>query len=283
MSFTEDELRSFNSILEQRLTAHRREMERMLDQRIQTLRRDFDQRLISVQQEIIRILVQKLADQQGTLNEALNQKFGMQQASVTQAVGKELERKQEQQQLRLSEQVDRTLAAQLLAIEQLLNQHFSSGFDSMAISAEQAAHFEAIEVQTDLPWDDLLDIFGKALDERFADLKESLQAAIKDGEHHFSSYIHTPAAEHTPVPLQPYKDNLTTLQDVFASIEQLERIVESMQVAMTNGHALLANRLYHHQQLPSERAHPVQQPPTYPNRQPNGAGLHSLQIESNGQ
>ena len=282
MSFTEDELRAFNSILEQRFTAHRREMEHMLDQRIQTLRRDFEQRLISAQQEIIRILVQKLADQQGALNDALNQKFGMQQASVTQVVRKELEGKQEQQQQRLSEQVDQTLAAQLLAIEQLLNQHFSSGFDGMAISPEQVAHFEAIEVQTDLPWDDLLDIFGKALDERFADLKVSIQAAIKDGEHPLSARHHMPDAEYMSVPLQPYMNNVATLQDVCTSIEQLERIVESMQVAMTNGHALLANRLYHHQHLPSERAHPAHQPPTNPVGQSNGVGLHSLQIENNG-
>ncbi len=283
MSFTEDELRSFNTILEQRFTAHRREMERLLDQRIQSLRRDFDQRLISAQQEIIRTLVQKLADQQGALNDAMNQKFGMQSTSVSQVVGKELERKQEQQQQRLSEQVDHTLAAQLLAIEQLLNQYFSSQFDGTAISAEQAAHFETIEVQTDLPWDDLLDVFGKALDERFADLKRSIQAAIKEGEQHRSSYLHTSAAEYAPLPFQPYTGNVTTLQDVFASIEQLERIVETMQVAMTNGHALLANRLYHHQQLPPERAHPAQQPPAHTVRQPNGTGLHSLQIESNGQ
>jgi hypothetical protein len=32
--------------------------------------------------------------------------------------------------------------------------------------------------------------------------------------------------------------------------------MESMQVAMTANHALLSNRLYHHQQLPLERAHP---------------------------
>ena len=38
-------------------------------------------------------------------------------------------------------------------------------------------------------------------------------------------------------------------------IEHLEQIVESMQVVMTSNHALLSNRIYHHQQLPYERAH----------------------------
>jgi len=52
------------------------------------------------------------------------------------------------------------------------------------------------------------------------------------------------------------------MQEVFQSIEQLERIIESMQVAMTANHALLSNRLYHHQQLPLERAHPGSRPPT---------------------
>ena len=46
------------------------------------------------------------------------------------------------------------------------------------------------------------------------------------------------------------------MEEVFQSIEQLERLIESMQVAMTSNHALLAHRLYHHQQLPLERAHP---------------------------
>ncbi len=40
MSFTEDELQSFNAILEQRLQAHRREMERVFDQRMNEYRRD---------------------------------------------------------------------------------------------------------------------------------------------------------------------------------------------------------------------------------------------------
>ena len=46
------------------------------------------------------------------------------------------------------------------------------------------------------------------------------------------------------------------MQDVFTSIERLERIIESMQMAMTSNAALLSNRVYHHQQLPLERAHP---------------------------
>ena len=46
------------------------------------------------------------------------------------------------------------------------------------------------------------------------------------------------------------------MQEVLRGIDHLERIIESMQVAMTSNLALLSNRLYHHQQLPLERAHP---------------------------
>ena len=58
------------------------------------------------------------------------------------------------------------------------------------------------------------------------------------------------------VQAQTFDGTIMNMQDVFTSIERLERIIESMQVAMTSNHALLSNRMYHHQQLPLERAHP---------------------------
>ncbi len=64
MSFTADELQSFNDILEKKLAAHRREIERAFDQRLQTLRREIEQRFITAQREIITTLTQKLAEQQ---------------------------------------------------------------------------------------------------------------------------------------------------------------------------------------------------------------------------
>lgn len=292
MSFTEDELRAFNSILEQRLAAHRRDVEHMLDLRIQNLRRDFEQRLFSLQQEVMRMQAQKLMEQQGALNDALNQKFGMQQANIAQVLDRKFEREQEQQDLT-------SLAAQLLAIEQLLHQQISQPMFNGAM--EQAPRFEAIEVQTDLPWDDLLAIFGKALDERLATLKDSLQSmvqetvqttiqetlsvAVKDGEHQVASaHMLSPQQEYVHFSPQSSSDNLTTMQEVFHSIEQLERIIESMQVAMTNNHALLANRLFHHQQLPQERAHPAssQLPPTSANHS-NGTASHIVPAEQDGQ
>lgn len=289
MSFTEDELRAFNSILEQRLAAHRREIEHMLDRRIQTLHRDFEQRLISTQQEVIRVLTQKFIDQQRAINEALNQKFGVQQIDITRAMGREFERRQEQQQQDLADLVDESVSTPLLAIEQLLAQQSS---DEAPMSVEQMPQFEAIEVQTDLLWDDLLAIFGTVLDARLAALKDSMQAmmqetmqetiqetmqaALKDG--HLAAQM-LASQQQAFVHLHPRPDsgNLTSMQEVFDSIEQLERLIETMQVAMTNNHALLANRLFHHQQLPHERAHPA-----LPGSPPNGTASHTS-VEPDGQ
>lgn len=297
MSFTRDELQAFNSILEQRLAAHRCEVEQMLDLRIQTLYRDFEQRLISMQQEIICVLAQKLVEQQGALNDALNQKSGMQQAASAQVLDGKLACEQEQQQQGLTGMVEQSLADRLFAIEQLLHQQMSNG---TLAPVEQAPRFEAIEVQTDLPWDDLLAIFGKALDERLVTLKDSLQsmvretmqAAFKDEEQHLTARLLALASQlreeyaHLQSHSQPSGGNLTTMQEVFTSIEQLERIIESMQVAITNNHALLANRLFHHQQLPLERAHPAQshsQLPSTPDKDPSGAVPHVVPVEHDGQ
>src|SRR5207244_2128791 len=181
---------------------------------------------------------------------------------ITQAVGYEIKQRQQHQQPQLEGVVDRALAAQLLAIEELLNQRLSlQPFDDTALQiGEHPPPFEAIEVQTDLPWEDLRDIFGKALDERFTKLNESIQAAMRSLEQYLSGQLHTLQAQLREEILyarqpQAYGGKLSSMQEVFQSIEQLERLVESMQVAMTANHALLSNRLYHHQQLPLERAH----------------------------
>ncbi|MBV9258347.1 MAG: hypothetical protein JO215_10040, partial [Ktedonobacteraceae bacterium] len=53
MSFTQDELQSLNTILEQKLAAHRRELELSLDQRMNTLRQEFGQCLSALQQNLL--------------------------------------------------------------------------------------------------------------------------------------------------------------------------------------------------------------------------------------
>src|SRR5579859_3315699 len=245
MSFTADELQSFNDILEKRLTAQRQEVERAFDQRLQTFRREMEQRVLAAQREIISSVTQHLTEQHKGLQGTLSQKLSTQQLNINQSLGYEIK----QQQPQLEGLVDRALAAQLLAIEELLNQRPSlQPLDETALQiGEHSPHFEAIEVQTDLPWEDLVDIFSKVLDERFARLNESTQAAMRSFEQYLSLQLHTLDTRmhdeivHIRQP-QGYTGNLASMQEVFQSIEQLERIIESMQVAMTANHALLSNR-----------------------------------------
>ena len=283
MAFTADELQSFNDILDKKLAAHRGEIERAFDQRMQTLRREIEQRFITVQREIIATLTQKLTEQQKGLQTTLSQKLNAQQMGITQAVSYELKQWQQHQQPQLEGVVDRALAAQLLAIEELLNQRLSlQPFDDTALQiGEHPPHFEAIEVQTDLPWEDLIHIFGKVLDERFAKLNESNQAAMRSWEQYLSGQLYTLQSQvreeilQTRQP-QAYSGNLASMQEVFQGIEQLERLIESTQVAMTANQALLSNRLYHHQQLPLERAHASSQALTTNTSRPNGTNSSSL-------
>ncbi len=88
-------------------------------------------------------------------------------------------------------------------------------------------------------------------------LHESTQLAIKNLEQDLSARLYGLREEllNGQVQSQPYAENPPTMQEVLRGIDHLERIIESMQVAMTSNHALLSNRLYHHQQLPLERAH----------------------------
>ena len=273
MSFTEDELQAFNDILEKKLAAHRQEMERVFDQRIQTLHRDLERRVNMLQQDIIQTLTQKQAEQQRSLQIELGNKL-----NITQAVDREL---QQQQQPQIESLVDRALSVQLLAIEELLNKRLPTPtFDETAVQiGEHAPHFEAIEVQTELPWEDLVDIFGKVLDERFVKLNEITQATMRNWEQHLSAQLRAIQMQIQEGSLharqvQTYSGNLTSMQEVFQSIEQLERLIESMQVAMTSNHALLSNRLYYHQQVPLERAHPGSRS-TSPSTHPNGTNTNS--------
>lgn len=271
MSFTPDELQSFNDILDKKLSAHRQDMEHLFDQRLNKLRRELDQRLIATQQEVIRVLAQKLSEQRSGITTILQQQLADSQMRIAQTVSQEVKQWQAQQpsETEHTEQiagiVDRSLAAQLLAIEELLNQRMvyqSSEEVAMSmVSGEHGPQFETIEVQTELPWEDLMEVFGKALDDRFTALGDRAQTATQRLEHQLSSRIsalqHQLFDELPHLQVHSYGGNLTNIQAVFQSIEQLERIIESMQVAMTANHALLSNRLFHHQQLPLERAHPA--------------------------
>ena len=64
MSFTQDELQAFNTILEQKLAEHRRELELSLDQRMNVLKQEFERYLAVVQQELLHNLPSMLPYQQ---------------------------------------------------------------------------------------------------------------------------------------------------------------------------------------------------------------------------
>ena len=260
MSFTEDELQSFNTILEQRLQTQQRDMERALDQRMNEYRRELDQRLATVHADIQRGVSQKLSDFQVRLETILSEKLNTQPSHLMQALNREIEQKQQQ----FEGNIDRMLAAQLLGIEQLIS-HYSLLSDSESgdttISGDVSEQFDAIEVQTELSWEDLMDIIGKALDDRLSVLNDTVQMSLKNLEHHLSVRIHSLSDEFLrnknqgPGHESIFEGDLTNVQEVLHGIEHLEQVVESMQVVMTSNHALLSNRLYQHQQLPYERAH----------------------------
>ncbi|HEU5380070.1 MAG TPA: hypothetical protein VFV38_31995 [Ktedonobacteraceae bacterium] len=258
MSFTEDELQAFTTILEQRFVAHRQEMEQVLNQRMNDLQHTMDQRLASVQQEML--VLKSFVEQEKGPGAGLLTSSNEQPARLEHIFSQLADQKVQQ----VEAMVDRMLAAQLLGIEQLLNQSMS--LRALAQYPPQVVHpqLEAIEVQTELPWEDLAAMMGKALDERLAALNDSLQRSLKNLEQYLALRLHALRDEiaRSQGQGQPYSSSLndmTSAQEILGGIEQLEHILESMQVAMTANHALLSNRLYHHQQLPLERAHPPSQ------------------------
>ncbi len=300
MSFTEDELQSFNTILEQRLSAHRREMERVFDQRMNEYRRELDQRLVATQQDTLRTVSQKLTELQSRQDAVLSEKLAAQQIRITQAINNEAEQRQqqfetsvdrlltaqqtriiqainneaEQRQQQFETSVDRLLSAQLLGIEQLLSQQLLlQASQDTTIATGVPAQLEAIELQTELPWEDLMDVIGKALDDRLSVLNDTTQRSLKNLEQYLSVRLHSLRDEFIRGQGQAqgqqslYNGNMTSIQEVLHGIEHLERIIESLQVAMTANHALLSNRLFHHQQLPLERAHAA----GHTRAMPNGA------------
>ena len=256
MSFTQDELQSFNTILEQKLSIHRREMERSFDQRMNMLRREFEQRLSSVQQDLLRQLPSRVSDQGDKLKNIFVQRLEGQQQRITESVNQQVERLQERQQQALEATIERTLAAQLLAIEQLINQRLPMQPAELPQAYENGARpeLDTIEVQTEVSWEDLVEVIDRAIGERLSTLEEAIQTIVKQSERYLLAQLHMLRSD-IAQGRQNFTGNVTNIQEVVMSIEQLERIVESMQVAMTANDALLSNRLYHHQQLPLERAH----------------------------
>ncbi len=256
MSFTEDELQAFNVILEQRFTAHLQEMEQVIDQRLDSFQQNIDHRFTALQQEMQGSLEQWFASRREQPGAAIEGKLDEQRDQIAQLFSQEADQRARQ----VEATVDRLLAAQLLGVEQLFNQHTSKR-QVEADATEIRPQLETIEVQTEISWEDLVAVMGKALDERLVTLSDSLQLSVKNLEQYLAVRLHSLRDELTRLQAgRPTYNgalsNGTSVQEVLAGLEHLERVMESMQVAMTANHALLSNRLYHHQQLPLERAHP---------------------------
>lgn len=266
MSFTQDELQSFNTILEQRFTAHRQEMEQALEQRLQNLRQDIAQQLTASQQKTNNQLQEWLTEQENKFVTDFITGLSAQQDQLAQTFNQAGERQQQQ----IEAAMDRLLAAQLSSIEQLLKQYMlSHNLEQSTPQGDVHQALETIELQAELPWGDLVELIRKALDERLVWLDNSIQRSVKDLEQYLAVRLHSLHTQIEQSLLQGQSDQgsldkVTSMQEVLGGIEQLEHIIESMQIAMTANQALLSNRLYHHQKLPLERAHPATRLQTSP-------------------
>ncbi len=281
MSFTQDELQALNTILDQKLAAHRRDLELSIDQRMQGFQSDFEQHLTVVQQNVQQNFTRQLADQQGKTNDMLARRLDEQQTRIIRAIFQEIEQVRQEQQKQNDDLFERALAAQLLAFEQLINQRRPERIieESASYTNELAPDFDTIEVQTEIPWDDLVDIINHAMDERVENLKVALLQSLHDIEQNVSAQLRalresiqniqnalSTGAGNVASQLSSSPSGLNDMQDIFQSMEQLERLIESLQVAMAANSALISSRLYHHQQLPVERAHSghLSNPENYP-------------------
>jgi hypothetical protein len=219
----------------------------------------------------------KLTELQNGFDAILSQKLNAQQTRIAQTISNTFEERQQQSEGNM----DRMLAAQLLGIEQLLSQQLSLHVpDSEALQASATLpQLDAIEVQTELPWEDLLDVISKALDERLTVLQQSMQVAMRGLEQDLIRRLRDEREEAIPEQVQFRDGDGPGTREVLQEIEQLGRIVESMQVAMSSNYALLSNRLYHHQQLPLERAHPASHASATPS---NGTHDSSSTVKEHG-
>jgi hypothetical protein len=236
MSFTPDEIQTFSTILEQKLAQHRREMELVFERRLQVVKQELEQRLSELRQEVKRLLVQEFVGQERVLRGVVEQLVVATGIVVSDMDGVEMEDE-----------------------------------DESGESEEE-----------EIGWDDLSEFIGQSLDERLQVLGESLRGVVREVERSTLARLQemqreltyryerqggrsgsgmsvlkrrTSVSEQSGQQEQSDERTLTNMQDVFRSIEQLERLIESMQVATTTNLSLVSNRLYYHQHLPLEHAH----------------------------
>ncbi|MBE3559065.1 MAG: hypothetical protein IMW89_07555 [Ktedonobacteraceae bacterium] len=270
MAFTQDELEAFNSILEQKLTIQKRELERSFAQHINEVRHEFAQRISTIEQEIEQNLLLRIVEQQRDLKNTLDQQSEARQAHMAETVRSELQLLQQQQQEQFSDLLEKNSAAQLLAVEQLLARHLAT--PSSAYVSETRTGPNGVEIQTEVSWEELIGMVDRALNERMSTFTESLLAAFKNTERSLTAQLQD--LRSSLMHSKPVTEPLSELEEVFHSLEQLERIIESIQLAMTANHALLSNRLSYHQRLPAERAHVGQYHRTISEPESGGGNNH---------
>jgi len=172
MSFTQDELQSFNAILEQRLAIHRQELEYTFDRRLRILTHEFEQHLIATQQYLMSTLPQRVLELQP------------ERKAATQADSQALIKEGERQKQQTIELIENALANHLLAIERLIQQHPASPTADLALPQvpENLQDLNAIEIQAEIPWNELTDMIEKALDERLTSLNEAITSSFQNME-----------------------------------------------------------------------------------------------------
>ena len=209
MSFTQDELQAFHSILEQKLALHRRELELSLDQRMGMLRQEFKQYLTAVEQDLLYNLPLRFVEQQNELKDAIIQRIG--------------------------------------------------SYPSRAVEEEvQAGGADVVEMQADIAWEDLMGVIDRVVGERLSSLEETIQLMVRNTEHSLLTELRNLQGDQAQAKQRcttTVSTDVSDLDAIFTSIEQLEHVMEALQVTMTANHKLLSNRLSHHQHLSLERAH----------------------------
>src|SRR5437660_2511184 len=188
MSFTQDELQSFSAILEQRLAIHRQELEYTFDRRLRMLTHEFEQHLIATQHYLMSALPQRVL-------EVLPERKAVAQPD-SQVLIKEGERQKQQ----VVDLVENALANHLFAIERLIQQRPVSSSSDLTPThvSENFPDLNAIEIQAEIPWNELTDVVEKALDERLTVLNESIQSSFQNMEQYLLAQLQNLQRELAP-------------------------------------------------------------------------------------
>jgi hypothetical protein len=145
--------------------------------------------------------------------------------------------------------LDQMLAAQLLGMEQVLNQNVQHMLNHSGTGQARP------EVGPD-KIDQITLLVENVLDERLSTLTATAQR--------LESALSVFTVQTKAILAAENGTNARTNQLMLDSITQLEQSLDSLQTAMTANYALMSNRLHHHQIQSMERAHPGVLAPAIP-------------------